>query len=75
MATLAERLVEAEAAYHDLQIGKSARVYADQNGERVEFTAANAARLLGYIKDLKLQIANENAGTTQSEGPMRPFFL
>lgn len=75
MATLAERLVEAETAYHDLMTGKLARVYVDQNGERVEYVAANAARLAAYIASLKQQIADEAAGTTPCNGPMRPFFL
>lgn len=62
MATLQERLNEAEAAYHDLQIGKSVRVFVDQNGERVEYSAANAARLAAYIADLKRQISNVGHG-------------
>jgi len=74
MATLAERLVEAENAYHDLQIGKSARVYVDSNGERVEYTVANRAELQKYIQSLNSLIAAE-AGTPLPSGPMRPFLL
>jgi hypothetical protein len=53
MATNAELLAQAKAAYHDLMIGQSARVVVDQNGERVEYTAANAARLAAYIQYLE----------------------
>lgn len=47
------RLNEAETAYHNLRIGAQARVYVDQNGERVEFAAANADRLRAYIMEMK----------------------
>lgn len=47
------RLNEARKAYHDLMMGQSARVFVDQNGERVEYTAANAARLAAYIANLE----------------------
>lgn len=58
MATLAERLTEAENALHELQIGKSVRVFVDQNGERVEYTAANRRDLAAYIQSLKRQIGS-----------------
>lgn len=71
MATTAELLVEAETAYHKLMTGTLARVFVDQNGERVEYTATNAARLSAYIQSLKDLIA----GDTSNRAPMRPFFL
>ena len=74
MATVAERLVEAESAYHDLLLGKGVRAFTDQNGERVEYSAANPARLLAYIADLKSQIAAA-AGFGAVTGPMRSFFI
>lgn len=46
-------LVEANAAYHSLQIGTSARVVVDGDGQRVEYTVANRADLYAYI--LRLQ--------------------
>lgn len=49
-------LDDANKAYHDLMIGASARVVADQNGERVEFTAANKAALWAYIVRLQSAI-------------------
>lgn len=68
MATVLElkqQLAEAETAYHLLMTGKQARVVVDQNGERVEFTASNAARLQRYIEMLKAMIdpsSGSNAG-------------
>ena len=58
-----QRLEAAEDAYHQLMIGGSARVVVDQNGERVEFTAANAARLQAYIQMLKRELGLLPAGT------------
>lgn len=73
-ATLAERLTEAEAAYHALLIGQSAAEVRDSNGETLRFTSANASRLKAYIADLKAQIAAEASTTGQPRGPMRPVF-
>lgn len=50
-------LAEARTAYHALMTGTSARVVVDQNGERVEFTAANKQNLYNYIVDLERQLA------------------
>lgn len=72
MATLAELLVEAEAAYHALMIGQSARVVVDSNGERVEYTAANSAKLEAYIQSLKYKIAN--GGKSSRPGPAGVVF-
>lgn len=71
MATLQERLTEAEAAYHDLQLGKAAVEFRDANGELTRYTAANSARLARYIESLKAQIAV----STAEQAPLRPFFL
>lgn len=60
------RLAEAENALHQLTIGGMARTFVDQNGERVEFTVANAARLRGYIYELKMAL-----GTISVAGPMK----
>lgn len=55
-AALQTRLDEALAAYHELMTGTSARVVVDQNGQRVEYAVANAARLNAYILSLKSQL-------------------
>lgn len=49
-------LHEARQAYHRLMLGLSPRVVVDQNGERVEYTAANAPRLQQYIAGLEAQL-------------------
>ena len=69
--TAAQRLVEAEDALHALVTGTSARVVVDQNGERIEYTAANRGALKLYIEELKQEIAGENAA---SNGPLRVVF-
>lgn len=56
MATIEQKtawLAAAEAAYNNLMIGGAVRVTVDQNGERVEFTSANAERLEKYIRQLQ----------------------
>ena len=65
--TLEERLAAAKTAYHNLLTGIMPRVVVDQNGERVEFTAANASRLAQYIADLERQLNG-------SIGPMNVWF-
>ena len=59
MATNAQKLIwleDAEKAYHRLMLGGSVRVTVDQNGERVEYNAANRAGLRAYIIELKLAL-------------------
>lgn len=46
-------LASAEKAYHSLIVGGQARVFVDQNGERIEYTVANRASLLAYIQQLR----------------------
>lgn len=65
-ALYTQRLSEAESALHALLLGTSARVFVDQNGERVEMTAANASRLRAYIHELKLKL-----GVIDPIGPMK----
>lgn len=60
--TLEEQLADAQAQYHLLVTGQAAKVYVDQNGERVEYVAANASRLAAYIAKLERQIAGSNLG-------------
>lgn len=45
-----EQLADAKLKYHLLVTGGSAREVVDQNGERISFNAANADRLLAYIR-------------------------
>jgi hypothetical protein len=68
MASTSNLLAEARAKYHELMIGQSARVVVDEYGQRVEYTAANATRLMQYIQRL------ENELLSTSNQPMRPYF-
>ena len=67
---LQARLDAAEAAYDKLMSGKAVRVLVDQNGERIEFTPANAGRLAAYIVDLQTQLG---LAQVRVVGPMRTF--
>lgn len=53
MATIQEQLAQAKAAKHKLVTGQLARVFMDQNGERVEFTTTNLDALNTYIRELE----------------------
>lgn len=66
---LNQRLAEAEKAYHDLNLGLSARVVVDQNGERVEFTAANRTGLYNYIQELKNKLGCNTIAGRPNNGP------
>lgn len=66
--TDADRLKDALNEYHALMTGNKARVVIDQNGERIEFTNANAGKLAQYIESLRAKVYGSN------RGPMRVFF-
>lgn len=53
---LAAKLANALAGYEQLVMGGAVRVVVDQNGERVEFTAASAPRMLQYIQTIQSQM-------------------
>lgn len=69
--TAAQRLVEAEAAYHRIQIGGQPERIVDQSGESVSYSRANISRLRIYIAELKAEIA----GVSPMTGPIRPVFM
>lgn len=73
MATTAELLAEARAAYHALAIGQSVAESRDSNGELVRYTSANMSRLKSYIAELEAILATE-AGTNRPRGPLRPVW-
>ncbi len=64
-----QQLDQARAAYHNLMTGQAPKVVVDQNGERVEFVAANASKLLAYIQQMEGQLTG-----VRTHRPMRPFF-
>lgn len=47
------RLDKAEIAYDELMTGKAVKRFVDQNGETVEYTAANVGNLARYITSLR----------------------
>lgn len=57
-------LVDAQQALHNISTGQQAKVYVDQNGERVEYQMANVDKLRTYIAELKsaLGIATKPLG-------------
>jgi len=55
-ATLTKWLAEAEKSYHMLATGMQAKVFVDQNGERIEYNSASLAQLAKYINELKRQL-------------------
>lgn len=59
------RLTQAEQALHLLMCGQQARVFVDQNGERVEYAVSNAERLRAYIFELKVLL-----GKVRPQGPL-----
>lgn len=71
MLTLAQRLAEAEAAYHSLMTGRAVVSVTDQSGEQISYSRASASSLKAYIADLKTQLS----GVVRPAGPIRPVFL
>lgn len=65
-----QMLTEAQNAYHALLTGRSARVVVDQNGERVEFTAARKADLAAYIQQLQVALGLAGPAVGQIPGPV-----
>jgi hypothetical protein len=69
MATNAQLLQEAKDAKHKLVTGKLARVFMDQNGERVEFNKTNIADLDSYISQLEAAV-NPSAAKSLYRKPL-----
>lgn len=61
MATLAERLAEAETALHRLQTGAALVTVRSQAGEYVQYRPADLDRLAAYVADLRRQTAGRSA--------------
>lgn len=47
------RLKAAQTARHDILIGNGVKRFVDQNGEQVEYQAANVSKLEDYISELE----------------------
>jgi hypothetical protein len=61
-AKLLVKLEEAEDALHSTALGGTARVFVDQNGERIEYGPTNVTALNKYIFQLKLSLGIANSG-------------
>lgn len=55
-AAIRARITRLEASYDAIMSGTAIRRFVDQNGETVEYNAANAANLLRLINDLKAMV-------------------
>lgn len=55
-AVLKARLARYEKAYDDIVTGGAIKRFVDQNGEQVEYTAANASNLYTLIQGIKAQL-------------------
>lgn len=71
---LIDNITEAQSAYHELMTGRAARIVIDQNGERVEFVAANRQALYLYIQSLKAQLPTELQIIPRTTGPLGFMF-
>lgn len=65
-AEMTTDLANAKAALKEILMGNKAKVVVDQNGERVEFAAANVDRLRAWIYEMELCL-----GLKTVKGPMR----
>lgn len=65
-------LAEAMNAYHQLNMGGSVRVVVDQNGERVEYTAANRQSLLAWITRLQNALQQPDPCASLLGAPGKP---
>lgn len=73
MVDQAANLADARAKFHQLVTGQLARVFVDQNGERVEFTAASRDDLYTYIQQLSAEVECP-APRRNARGPIRFVF-
>lgn len=67
------RLADAEEAWHQLQTGQQARVFVDQNGERIEYTPATRASLRAYIMELKAALGI--SAKVIASSPLSPWMI
>jgi len=66
IAVIRGRIVKLEAQYDKIISGTSVVEFVDQNGEKVRYSAANAANLLAHINRLKAMVDPCHAKKYQS---------
>ena len=80
MATDCEKikanLDSALAAYQDLMLGKSIKVYVDSDGSRIEYSVQSQGTLYKYIQILQAQYdaCVGNGKTAMMYRPLNPYF-
>lgn len=71
----ADRLKEAQSAYHDLATGQAVAAFTDQNGERVSYSKANMPTLASYISDIVALLGTPSTpSTSTAPRPLRYLF-
>lgn len=61
VAAVKAKIARLEVVHESLMTGTAIKRFVDQNGEQVEYTAANATKLLAYINELKAMISPQFA--------------
>lgn len=61
-ATLTAQLTEAEAALHDLRLGRAAVQVRTSDGKSVSYAAADAGQLQAYVNGLRRQLGQRRRG-------------
>ena len=69
--TLSVRLAEAEAAYHELSIGRSPVEFRDQNGEMLVYNRASLPKLAAYVAALRRSGAGEKVTRNRTSFPTK----
>lgn len=64
-ALLSKRLEAAEEAQFQYATGAQARVFVDQNGERIEFAAMSPTQLTKFIYLLKIELGLAISGPAE----------
>lgn len=65
---------DATSAYHRLNTGAAERVFVDQSGERIEYTAAKVPELRRYCEELSSELSARQNPRAVRRGPIRPLF-
>lgn len=56
IAAIRIRIAKLEAQYDAIMAGTAVKKFVDQNGEQVEYTTANSAKLLAFINELRAMV-------------------
>lgn len=73
IADIKNKLKEARAAYHRLQMGEQAVEFRDSDGSSVRYNSSNVSRLKAYIAELEGLLRGCDA-VRASKLPLRPVW-